>query len=705
MGELLDNDLLLEQAKTGFGTLKVSQEFRDQAIKNIKLWLTNDLYVEDRPQLVHMIGKGYWDYLLDCFYQVIPFGTGGRRGEVGIGPNRINKWAIKTSAQGHTQYLIKQFGKEAKVRGVVLTYDVREFFTNKYFNDDLPNPVRNLKCVDLARAAAEVYAANGVKSYMFEDVRTTPELSFAIRHLKAVGGDMFSASHNPPEHNGKKIYDQFGGQLVPPEDEDLVREVTENVSEVKQMDFNEAVQKGLVEMVEEKVDEAYIAAAAAVSLSNKRDIKIVYTPLHGCGMGSVLKVLEHLGFEVDVDPKTSNPSGKFENVTFNIPNPEVEQSFDTPLVYAKEKQAEILLNSDPDADRIGVSVLHKGEWVYMNGNEIAGILAEYVTQKRKDEVGSKGVMIKTLVTTNIIREICRANGFRLEGDLLVGFKYIGQEMNKLDKEGEIQNFLFGCEESHGYIAGNYLRDKDAAVAAVWLAELAAELKLEGKTLVDYLQETYAKYGFFRNYLTEIRLPGAEGRALIDKLQDTLRRDAVSRFGDFEVEKIEDMLERKPIVSETDRVSKNLLMFHLKPVTGTISMMVTIRPSGTEPKSKMYLEIGSEPFAVERFEEIKTRIEEIKDEVEKAVLKQLYKIIDIDFPDRGFLLFWQLPVNDKMKYFEIEPQIEALKNLPVSDRKSRLDEMLTFLGKNPIEKVDKAFKAKNGTGVLKYLEIS
>ncbi len=698
-------DELIDRATKGFGTLSVANEYKQNALKFLQYWLTDEQFSEYRDQIAAIIEAGHWDYLLDCFYQVIPFGTGGRRGEVGIGPNRINTWTIRASAQGHSQYLARKYGNEISSRGVVLTYDVRQFFTNKYFDDKLPNPVRNLNCLDLAKAAAEVYAANGVRIYMFDGVRTTPELSFAIRYLHALGGDMFSASHNPPEHNGKKVYDEFGGQLVPPEDELLVNEVTQNVKAIKKIPYEEALKTGSVIILPTEVDEAFINSAAKVSLSDKRDIRIVYTPLHGCGSTSVLKVLRKLGFSVEEDPATMNQSGKFENVTFNIPNPEVEQSFETPLRHAKQTDAEILLNSDPDADRIGISVKHKGEWCYMNGNEIAAILAEYVSQKRGHEVGNKGVIVKTMVTTNILTEICKKNGFEIVGDLLIGFKYIGQVMNTLEKEGRIQDMLLGCEESHGYIAGNYLRDKDASVAAIWLSELAAELKERGETLVDFLTQVYSKYGYYRNYLTEIRLPGAEGKTMIDKIQAEIRNKPPKNFGVYEVESFEDMWSRTPILSETDRTSKNVLVFRLRPTKGTKSIMITLRPSGTEPKSKIYIEIGSDPFGIERFSDIKNEVEKLTKDIEKTVITFLYKIIGIDFPERGFLLFWQLPVNAKMHYFEIEEKIANLQSEPDSvNKKRQLDELLAFLGSGAIDKVNKAFAAKYGKTIEQYLSI-
>lgn len=696
---------LLDKAKAGFDTISVGEQYRVIALNNLQTWLTEEQFADYVPQLKHCIQQGSWDYLLDCFYQVIPFGTGGRRGEVGIGPNRINPYTIKASAQGHSQYLIKAFGEEAKTRGIAFTYDVRQFFTNRYFDDALPNPIRDLTSKDLTIAAAEVYAANGILVTMYDDVRTTPQLSFTIRHLHCVSGAMFSASHNPPAHNGKKVYDEFGGQLIPPADEALVTEVTEGVSQIKQLDYQSALKQGLIRIVGEEVDQAYIEAITKISLSQKRDVKIAFTPLHGCADTSVLKALLALGFSVKVDPKTSNPSGKFENVTFNIPNPEVIESFDTPLLFAKQIQADILLNADPDADRIGIMAFHKGTWHFINGNEIAAICTEYALSKRKEELAGKGVVIKTGVTTNLLVQICKENDCRIIGDLLVGFKYIGSEMNKLEAAGEIDNFVLGCEESHGYIAGNYVRDKDAAVAAVWLAEVAAELKEQGKTLIDYLDAIYEKYGFFRNYLTEIRMLGATGAENIRTIQKHLRTEPPAKLGKYSVRQFEDCQQRLPIVSETDRMSKDVLIYDLEPPEGVISMKVTIRPSGTEPKSKVYFEIGGQLMPGEKLDQLKVRVELLLNDLEKDVLQSLYKIIGIDFPDRGFLLFWQLPLSDKMKYFEIEPKIAALKDeADITVRKGQLSELLAFLGADPIEKVDRAFTAEYGQSVRDYLQI-
>ncbi len=703
---MIQTSVLLEKAKTGFETVKVGASYRTHALNFLEQWLTDPQFAEYTPQISHLIDAGHWDYLVDCFYQVIPFGTGGRRGEVGIGPNRINQWTIQSSAQGHSQFLLKKFGDEAKKRGVVLAYDVRKFLTNKYFDNAILNPVAGLDGLRLASAAAEVYAANGIHIFLFNSFRTTPELSFAIRHLKAVSGDMFSASHNPPEHNGKKVYDEFGGQLIPPYDEMLVDEVTKNVKAIQRVSYDEAVKNGVVELIGEKVDKAYVETCCKLSLSTNRNINITYTPLHGCGTTSVEKVLNKLGFNIKADPATSNPSGKFEHVTFNIPNPEVVQSFDSALKFARENNSDIILNSDPDADRIGVMVKHHDEWKFINGNEIGSILVNYVIDKKKNKLSGQGIVIKTDVTTNLITSICEKNGVKIVGNLLVGFKFIGEEMNKLEAKGEIDNFLMGCEESHGYIAGNYVRDKDAVPAAIWLSEIAAEQKDLGKTLIDYLEEISSKYGYFRNYLTEIRLPGAEGMSQIQLIQTGLRDSAPTHFGDFEVTSMEDWGNRLPFVSETDKVAKNGLVFKFKPVTGTTSIKVTVRPSGTEPKIKMYYEIGSEPFSIEKINAIQESTEALRKILEKEFMKVCYKLIGIDFPERGFLLFWQLALKDKMHYFEVEDEIANLKNITdQAEKQKRFAELTAFLGSDPILKIDDAFKAKYEVSVTKYIGLN
>jgi phosphoglucomutase len=706
----MDNyQTLVEKAKRGFDTLDLPDSFKTDALKWLAVWLEDAMFADYVPQIEHLIDSGQWNFLLDSFYQVIPFGTGGRRGLVGVGPNRINPWTIQASAQGHSQYLIKTHGDAARQRGLVLAYDVRKFTDTGRYADDRPNPVKDLDCRQLAEAAARVYTANGIRVYLFESTRSTPELSFAIRHLKAISGCMFSASHNLPTDNGKKVYDQYGGQLVPPHDQDLVDEVTGNVSTIRTMELDPAAEDGLLQMIGQAVDDAYLQAVAALQLSDARGVRILYSPLHGTGLTSVYPALKAMGFDIHLDPATANLSGAFEHVTFNIPNPEVIQSFDTAIPNAEAIDADVILSTDPDADRIGIMVHHDGEWAFLNGNEIGAVLCEYaIDQYRKaGRLNENNVIIKTEVTSSLIETIATESGIGCIGDLLVGFKYIGERMNRLEAEGRQDDFIMGTEESHGYLMGNYARDKDAAGAAVWLAELVSLLKADGRTLVDYLNDIYAKYGYCHNYLTEIRLLGAKGIGQIAKIMAHLREHAIDRVGDFVVaEKIDRWQGApQPHLSRTDTSSRNVLILKLKEVPGTRSMRITVRPSGTEPKFKIYIEVLGRPFEPSAMDAAKASIVEIQQRLERAFMNYCYGILGVDFPERGFLLFWQLPLDDKLRYFDIEERIAGLRDVAdAGQRRSQLDGMLAFLGANPVQKVDKAFAARYGDGIMAYLNL-
>ena len=699
---MIDKKDLLKKAAEGIATLDINEKYKKTVLKNLREWLSErEEFLSYQPQIAYWIENKKWDTIIDAFFQIIPFGTGGRRGLVGIGTNRINLWAIKNSAQGHSQYLLKKH-KDAKKRGIVITHGVRVFLDGKDYDPAISNPVLGLSARDLAYAAAEVYAANGLKVHFFKDYKTTPELSFAIRSLKAIGGAMIDASHNLPSDCGKKIYDSCGGQLIPPFDQELTDEVNKNVKKVLSMPFAVAQKKGLVKFVSVNQSAKYYNAVAKLSLSKERALKIVFVPLHGPGVTSIYPILTQVGFKVILDPLTSNMSGKFENVKFNIPNPEVEQSFENSLSFAMKRKADVILSSDPDADRIGIMARYKNGWYYFTGNEIAIILANFSIEKSKVK---KGVIIKTEVTTGLVQKIAENNGVQCIGDLLVGYKYIAEEMNKLEAQGRMKSFIFGCEESHGYIAGNYVRDKDAALAALWLCELAAELKKKRKTLFDYLQGIYCQYGYCKNHLTEIRMLGAEGMEKINRIQKGLRTEKLKTFGQYEVSKMEDRLLGKPFLSATDKSSRDVLVFRLKKRSGK-EIKITVRPSGTEPKIKFYIEIVNEAC---KEKELAGVIEESNLEsqsLEKAFLSHCYELIGINFPERGYLLFWQLPLNKKMQYFSVENSIEKLKAIKgVRTRKEKLFALLGFLGSDPIEKIDKAFMAKYKLSVREYLRLS
>jgi phosphoglucomutase/phosphomannomutase len=701
---------LMKKARDGFSGLDTSAKVKSAALAHLEAWLTEPAFAEYAPQIRYLIEAGEWDVLLDSFYQVIPFGTGGRRGPVGIGPNRINAWTIQASAQGHSQYLLKNYGEQARDRGVVMTFDVRKYTLKGIYSDDLPNPVKDLDGWKLAQAAVEVYAANGIRTYLFETVRSTPELSFAIRHLKAISGDMFSASHNLPPDNGKKVYDEFGGQLIPPHDQTLVDEVTGNVKAIRRLPFEEARRRGLAKILGEEIDRAYQDTVCAVSLSSERRLRIFFSPLHGTGITTVYPVLKRLGFDVILCPETSNLSGAFEKVTFNIPNPEVAESFNTSLPLAQKAGADILLSTDPDADRIGIMVNHHGQWLFLTGNEIAIILANYAIDRLRaaGRLTPQRVMVKTDVTTALIDKMARENNIGCVGDLLVGFKYVAEEMNRLESAGRGADFIFGCEESHGYLTGTYARDKDAASAAVWIAEYAAELKQQGKTLVDALDGIYAVYGYCHNYLSEIRLLGAKGMEQIAAMMDHFRGQAVEKFGNFTVTAKIDRWQGspQPHLSATDTSARNVIILRLQNLAETTSLRITVRPSGTEPKIKMYFELVGKPCSLADLPAAKQALVDARLRLEKAFMRYCYHLIDVDFPERGFLLFWQLPLKDKLRYFEIEDNIARLKQMAdPNKRTAELNQLLKFLGANPVQKVDTAFKARFGAGIQDYLDLT
>jgi phosphoglucomutase/phosphomannomutase len=387
----------------------------------------------------------------------------------------------------------------------------------------------------------------------------------------------------------------------------------------------------------------------------------------------------------------------------------VVESFETSIPFAEEINADLIISSDPDADRIGVMARHKNSYEFVNGNEIGIVLTNYVISKYKTEgtLNTNSVVIKTGVTTSLIEGIAQENNIHCIGDLLVGFKYIGAEMNKLENDNRIQDFIIGAEESHGILTGDYCRDKDAAGAAVWIAELAAELKKDGRTLIDYLDEIYCRYGFCHNHLTEIRLLGAKGMEQIADIMTHLRDSPVESFGEFVVqEKIDRWQgEPQPHLSITDTASRNVLIFKIGRLPDTKTIKMTVRPSGTEPKIKMYFEVFGEPCDLQNIAAEKQKIVEIRNRLERAFMLYCYKILGVDFPERGFLLFWQLPLNDKLRYFEIEEEIVHLKNIQDQEtRKKELYNLLEFLGADPIEKVNDAFKEKYKESLNEYLDL-
>jgi phosphomannomutase len=407
------------------------------------------------------------------------------------------------------------------------------------------------------------------------------------------------------------------------------------------------------------------------------------------------------------DEASSIPDPKFSTITFNIPNPEVIESFRNLLPGADKEEADIILVTDPDADRVGTMSKEADGWQFYTGNEIGILITAYLLSelKSKSLLKTTNSIVKTIVTTNLIEKIALNYGIKITSDLLVGFKYIGEIMEKMQMDGTIDDFLLGIEESNGSIAGDYIREKDGLAPGILLAELASKLKEEGKTIGQYLNEVYLEFGYYMNYLTEIRLPGAEGMSSIAKIQKHLRETEPKNIGEFVVQEYIDKWDGDPFLSPTDKDSRNLLVMKIAHDEKLSQLQVIIRPSGTEPKLKFYFEIGVDSTKVADLEEMKKYAKSVREALEKDMLKYCYKIIGIDFPDRAFLLFWQLPAQVKMQYFVIEKDIEQLKQIAdVDARRTKLNDLLKFLGSDPIDKVDKAFIAKNQIGILKYLEL-
>ena len=700
------------EIEEGFRELHAGDQFKQEALRNIEVWLNDDEFEPYREQILDLVERKEFELLLDSFYQVLPFGTGGRRGPVGIGTNRINPWTIAASAQGHSDYLVKQYGEDARKRGVVLAYDVRKYPDTGLYSNELPNPVKGITSKDLAVVAAQVYAANGIKVHLFDGIRTTPELSFAVRYLKAVAGDMFSASHNPKTDNGKKVYEHSGGQLIPPFDQELADTVN-HVTEIRRMDFDEACKRGLIASIGDEIDNAYLRETTSKALTDERDVVVVYSPLHGVGGTSVYETLKRVRFDVVYDEKTKTPDGGFPHVKFNIPNPEVEESFETLFETGEAIGADVLINSDPDADRLGICVKTDTGYEYLNGNEIAAVLTGFILSELSSQGKLPGnpVVVKTLVTTELCRAIAEKFGCRVIGDLLVGVKYIAEEIRKLEEKGEARCFVVGLEESHGYVVGTYARDKDAAPPAVLLCELAAKLKKESKTIIDYLNSIYKEYGYYRNLLSNVVLLGAEGRTKIDMIQEALRKNPPSEIASFKVARLVDKWTGAPHTSSTDTTSLNVLVFELE--SDEKLMKVTVRPSGTEPKTKIYFEVGGKPLGLnatdEGLEQEKQRVTALVKELEKdVILRRCYPIIGVDMPERSLALSTLLPVEVKQKYFEVEEEIVNLKSavengaMEKDEARKRIDNVLLIFGADPVEKITKAFEMRTGMTLGEFL---
>ncbi len=605
--------------KTAVGTLKKIEDWvaggklSEAAGKNAALWLTDPGYDASVEQINNLLQAGDLDELEDAFRVRIEFGTGGIRGTMGTGPNRINMRTVGEAAQGIAQYVLKS-GADAPRRGVVIAYDTR----------------RNSK--DFANGVAAILAGNGIHASVFETCRSSPELSFAVRLTNAVAGVVISASHNPPCDNGIKVYWSDGGQVVPPHDRNIIEEIN-SVRAIRKCDFNRAVEQGLIGILDNTVDTRYQRELANLSLSPERNVRVVYTPLHGVGNTSIFPVLQILGYrDLEVIPSQAKPDGNFPTVPGGIANPEDPRALALAIQKAAEIDADLVIASDPDADRLGCAVpVSRTGWnaplvdLALNGNQIGVVLCHYLLQTKKNrrELPGGGIVAKTIVTTDLISIIARAFDASVIDDLLVGFKYIGRIIADLPPDAE---FLFGTEESHGYLAGSFTRDKDAAVAAVLLCECAAGLKARGRTLREYLDDIYAEYGYFREIQESVSRTGAQGSRDIVHIMESLRAHPPGKVGSCDVVEIIDRRAGKALNVRTgatrtiDAAKGDVIAFTFTPAGHT---RVTARPSGTEPKIKYYVSAAS----VDHPHLCGSNLEETKNEIDRLAARILKGMVD------------------------------------------------------------------------------
>jgi phosphoglucomutase/phosphomannomutase len=556
------------------------------AATNIKRWLTEPPFLAYRDRLVEDIKAGEWKTLDDAFYAVLEFGTGGRRGKMyPVGTNVLNARTMAESARGLADYVTKAKGADSP-RSCVIARDTRH------------------NSPEFARSCAKVLAAAGFKVYLFPDYRSTPLLSFAVRYLKCDCGIMITASHNAPADNGFKCYSSTGGQVIPPDDSGIIACVKEaSDREIPEKNYEAAIADGSIILVGEEVDDAYTSAVVEQSVSPARDVSIVYTPMHGVGETSVAASLLKAGFtKLNVLASQRTPDGDFPNVPGHVSNPEIPKTLNLAIEEARKTGADLVLASDPDADRIGVALPvtgePSGEWTTLDGNQIGALLAAFVMKQTSDlgRLRPDHYLVTTLVSTEMVRDLAKREGVAIQDNLLVGFKWIAQRVDEMGPVG----FLFGFEESHGYLRGTHVRDKDAAVASLLFAELTATVKDRQQTVLEYLDDLYIDVGHYGERQVNKTLEGREGVAQIQKLMAAFRATPLKSAGGLALTEVRDykLHENRAITRSGGTIplpepSGDILIFQTE-APGT---RFAVRPSGTEPKIKLYLFVRTDTEGV------------------------------------------------------------------------------------------------------------
>ncbi|MBT2691906.1 phospho-sugar mutase [Bacillus sp. ISL-55] len=543
-------------------------------------------------------------HLEEVFYKNLEFGTGGMRGEIGAGTNRMNLYTVRKASAGLAAYIEEQ-GNEAKQRGVAIAYDSRH------------------KSPEFAMESAKTLATRGIQTYVFEELRPTPELSFAVRHLHAYAGIVITASHNPPEYNGYKVYGPDGGQLPPASADEVIAKVNEieNELSIEVMDEQELKDKGLIKMIGSEVDRAYLEKLMTISenptLSDETDVKVVFTPLHGTANKPVRDILTNLKYQnVTVVKEQELPDPEFSTV--KSPNPEENAAFELAIREGKKIDADVLIATDPDADRLGIAVKDPdGEYVVLTGNQTGALLLHYIlTQKKqKETLPANGAVFKTIVTSELGRKI--ASSFGIETiDVLTGFKFIAEKIKQYEDSGEYK-FLFGYEESYGYLIGDFARDKDAVQAAMLAVEVCAYYKKKGMSLYEALLSVFEEFGYYQEGLRSLTLKGKEGAELIQKTLGVFRQEPLKQLGELKVTAVEDYLTSVRVNenNEEEKIqlpSSNVIKYYLEDGT-----WVCLRPSGTEPKIKFYFGVNDNSLA-----ESEQKLQKIEQDFMEVVEKKM-----------------------------------------------------------------------------------
>ena len=555
-----------------------NQQLSTEAAQNIRQWLTSEAFSTYRSQLESAIETGEWKKLDDAFYKVLEFGTGGRRGLMApLGTNVLNDRTMAESARGLVDFLIKKHQGENRKLSVVIAHDTRH------------------NSPEFAKVCACAIVAAGLDVFLFDSFRSTPLLSFAVRHFNCDGGIMITASHNPPSDNGFKCYNGHGAQVVPPDDSSIIDAVIASATQpIPMADYDQALADGRIKVASQDVDHAYLKAVLGESVGSDRELSIVYTPMHGVGGTSVGAALKLANFSsVNLLASQSVPDGNFPTIPGHVANPEIPKTLEAAIAEAKATGADLVLASDPDADRLGAAVPvtgdPKGEWQTIDGNSIGVLLAAYVLDQTRanGKLSHDQYLVSTLVSTPMAPALYRNAGLKVVNNLLVGFKWIAKA---IDESGP-ENFLFGFEESHGYLKGTYARDKDATVAALLFAEMATTLKARGKSVLQYLDSLYLQVGHYGQAAFNLTLTGRDGAALIQKIMTSFRSTPPSKVAGLNVLRLDDyslhiskILQPAQSQQPLPEPSGDLLMFELD----APDVRFAVRPSGTEPKIKFYL---------------------------------------------------------------------------------------------------------------------